>query len=385
MKPGEGVARRRAVYLCPQIGTPDHDRCNALAASGFEVFAVEWPSPKVYRWDLPGEADYAARVFAGRGRWSGLWALLILLGLLLRLRPQLGIVYAYQYPSFFLAAVALRCLGAAVISLNDSRFDDHPRSWWRDAMKRLMLMPYTSFLAATLPARDYLWYFGCRRVELYHCAIDVGRIARDSWQSFAETAFEERYFLTIGRFETEKNQLLLLDGFEAYARDTASPRPLLICGYGSLEGALRARVAASPILRPLVRIVGYVPSREMPNLLGRAIALLLPSRLEVFGIVAIEAMAAGVPPVVAAGCGVAELVQNGVNGLLVDPLSPTSLAWAMRAIVADEAGWDRMSATAREVAPIADVGVFVDLIERALRQRRARRSGWLVPTWIRGR
>ena len=59
------------------------------------------------------------------------------------------------------------------------------------------------------------------------------------------------------------------------------------------------------------------------------------SRLEAFGIVALEAMATGKPVVVADIPGVREVIEDGREGLLTDPVNPQDLAEKIRRLVED--------------------------------------------------
>jgi glycosyltransferase involved in cell wall biosynthesis len=63
--------------------------------------------------------------------------------------------------------------------------------------------------------------------------------------------------------------------------------------------------------------------------------LVLPSQAEGFGLVLIEAMAAGVPVVATNVSGIRDVVKDGQTGLLVDVNDPTGLARAMHEIIAD--------------------------------------------------
>jgi glycosyltransferase involved in cell wall biosynthesis len=71
--------------------------------------------------------------------------------------------------------------------------------------------------------------------------------------------------------------------------------------------------------------------------LARIDLLVLPSEAEGFGLVLIEAMAAGVPVVATEVAGICDVVKNGVTGLLVPVASPAALAGAIRRVAEDEA------------------------------------------------
>lgn len=65
-----------------------------------------------------------------------------------------------------------------------------------------------------------------------------------------------------------------------------------------------------------VRLTGRLAPEQVRAELGRAHAFVSPARLEAFGIAALEARASGLPVIALRGSGVAELVEDGVTGLL---------------------------------------------------------------------
>ncbi|WP_177154380.1 glycosyltransferase, partial [Actinosynnema pretiosum] len=112
-----------------------------------------------------------------------------------------------------------------------------------------------------------------------------------------------------------------------------------------------------------VRLVGCVPRSAMASLLRSADAVVCAARTQPFGIVALEAMACGVP-VVATSVGVlAEIVVDHVTGVLVPPGSPAALARALRKLLGDDlrlsaygaAGYERVLARHTSTALAGEV------------------------------
>src|SRR5690606_25681297 len=83
------------------------------------------------------------------------------------------------------------------------------------------------------------------------------------------------------------------------------------------------------------------------DLMGGALGLLLPSRLEGLPMVPAEAMAAGLPVIASAVGAVSEVVEEGVTGLLIRPADPAALAEAMRRLVGDRHLRERLSIESR--------------------------------------
>jgi glycosyltransferase involved in cell wall biosynthesis len=69
-----------------------------------------------------------------------------------------------------------------------------------------------------------------------------------------------------------------------------------------------------------------LPHGQTLALMGAAAAFVLPSRIESFAIVLLEAGALGTPVIATEICGVGELIEDGVHGALVPPEDPEALA-----------------------------------------------------------
>lgn len=78
-----------------------------------------------------------------------------------------------------------------------------------------------------------------------------------------------------------------------------------------------------------VRLTGFLSDEQRDRLYMVADCTVFPSRYEPFGIVALEAMAAGTPLVVSHVGGLGSVVTNGVTGITVDPEDVEALAWGI--------------------------------------------------------
>lgn len=148
--------------------------------------------------------------------------------------------------------------------------------------------------------------------------------------------------LFVGRLVYYKGVHVLLDAMAACAGS------LVIVGEGPLEPALRTYVAEKG-LDSRVLFAGRVSERDLPAYYRACDVLVLPSiaRTEAFGVVQIEAMAAG-RPVVSTNLptGVPWVNCHGVSGLVVPPGDRAALAEALTAILADDALRGRLGAGA---------------------------------------
>jgi glycosyltransferase involved in cell wall biosynthesis len=102
---------------------------------------------------------------------------------------------------------------------------------------------------------------------------------------------------------------------------------------------LEAMVAGTP-LAGRVEFLGF--RERVDELIARARVYVQPSRFEPQGLAILEAMAVGVPVVASGVGGVPEVVEDGVNGLLVPPDDPASLAAAIDRLLTDSALAERL-------------------------------------------
>ena len=119
--------------------------------------------------------------------------------------------------------------------------------------------------------------------------------------------------VAVGRFAPEKGFDVLL----AALRDVDAELDVFGAGTEVLTGGS-------------VRGHGARPRAEIADALSRAHALVVPSRREGLGLVALEALAAGRPVIASRVGGLIETVEDGVDGLLVEPDDPVALATALR-------------------------------------------------------
>ncbi|WP_127842817.1 glycosyltransferase family 4 protein [Actinomyces wuliandei] len=138
------------------------------------------------------------------------------------------------------------------------------------------------------------------------------------------------HVVMVGRLSPRKGVDVVLEAV-ALLRRGGTDASLTVCGsvfpgYEWYEEELRRR-AAQPDLAGQVRFLGYV--HPTWPVLETADVVTVPSRAEPFGNTAVEAMHAGRPLVASRVQGLAEVVTDGVTGLLVPPEEPAALAQAL--------------------------------------------------------
>jgi glycogen(starch) synthase len=150
---------------------------------------------------------------------------------------------------------------------------------------------------------------------------------------------------------------------------------LVVAGSGPHDEALRAQARALRLGRS-VCFPGFVGEAELAALAAAADCAVVPSIYEPFGLVALEAAAAGTPLVVADVGGLREFVQPGHTGLRFRPGDAAGLADAVTALLSDQVLARRMARAARAVVT-ADyswdrlAARTAEVYERAAREERA--------------
>lgn len=138
------------------------------------------------------------------------------------------------------------------------------------------------------------------------------------------------HLLYLGRLAEEKGLRLLMAAWDSFGGGAGVP--LVIAGAGPLQDEV-ARWSSG---RSDVRYLGLRTAKECRDLTAQAVAVVVPSAwLETFGLVVVEAMAAGVPAVAAAHGSFVELIEDEVTGLLHRPGDATDLADCLLRISAD--------------------------------------------------
>jgi glycosyltransferase involved in cell wall biosynthesis len=165
-----------------------------------------------------------------------------------------------------------------------------------------------SFVAISETVRARIRDYYGRESEVVYPPVEVDR--------FRILSGPGSYYLAIGRHVAYKRMDVVVDAFNELGL------PLKVAGVGEETPRLRARA------RPNVEFLGPVPDRDLPGLYGNAIALVFAAE-EDFGIVPVEAMAAGRPVVAFGRGGARETVTEGVTGTFFAEQTPESLADAV--------------------------------------------------------
>ncbi len=153
----------------------------------------------------------------------------------------------------------------------------------------------------------------------------------------AQTTNEAQHdFIFCGRLEPGKRPAFAIEVAVRTASLLMRKTRLLIVGAGSMEPAMRA-LALAHADQVDVHFNGFAAQQALPSLYRSAKIFLFPTEADVWGVVANEACAAGLPVIVSPHAGVAdELVMDGRNGF-VRELAPDAWANAAATLLSNDA------------------------------------------------
>jgi len=190
-----------------------------------------------------------------------------------------------------------------------------------------------------------------RRSDVVPCPADTA--------SFEVEQPVGNYFLVMSRLLPYKRVALAIE-----ACNLRGAR-LIVAGTGPDARRLHALASSN------VQFVGHVDEERRVRLIAGARALIIPG-IEDFGLVALEAAAAGRPSVAFAAGGALETIVEGETGLFFREPLAHALAQTLEALEQKSFDRGRMQAHARRFAPEVFRNTFVALIERYLHEFRSR-------------
>lgn len=204
-------------------------------------------------------------------------------------------------------------------------------------------------------------------VDLYPYQNQVGIDIRERY-----SLGNSRLLLSVGRLSHEKNLELMLKSFALIPQENVK---LMLVGTGPAEEALQ-KYAVDLGLSNKVIFTGCVEQEVLLAIYQTADLFLMTSTSETFGLVLIEAMAAGLPVVAVEAKGSKDNVTTGSNGVLT-PEDPVRFAAAAQDLVADDFRRKTMSQAALETAVRYSMehlsGRLIELYGESIEQYEARR------------
>jgi glycosyltransferase involved in cell wall biosynthesis len=342
----------------------------ALAALGHEIVRFGRSSDEIEQWSLPKKASLPVRSIWSREAYRDLKTLLH------RQRPE--VVHVHNTFPLLSAAVLYACRDAripVVATIHNYRLLCANGTFFRDGTLCRDCVPglplpavwhgcYRGSPAATVPVAlamglhrqawrslisAYVFVSGPQRDLLREAGLPSSRVfVRHNLIPRRDRPRSTRTPTVVyaGRLDEAKGVRLLMAGWDRYREKSGAPGLKLVIAGG---GPLGDEVATWASARPSVEVHGTVSGDRCAELISQARAVLLPSAWqETFGLVAVEAMAAGVPPIAAGHGAFTELITPGVDGILFSPGDPAALALAIADIETNPERYEAYGDRARQ-------------------------------------
>ncbi len=169
---------------------------------------------------------------------------------------------------------------------------------------------------------------------------------RSGWRAHYGLDTRATVFVSVGRVERVKRLEVLLQAMRILGREDTH---LAIAGDGTHLEHLKGMAKALGV-GERVRFLGRVPNNELPSLLNSADVFAMPSETETLSIASLEAMACGLPVLLANACALPELVTPGKNGYLFSAGDAVDAAHYMKLLAEQPALRKSMGRASRERA-----------------------------------
>jgi glycosyltransferase involved in cell wall biosynthesis len=244
--------------------------------------------------------------------------------------PEVVFIPGWSNKPALSALIWADAAGVPAILMSDSQAIDFRRSWWKEKIKRSLLIGFSGAIVAGKSHAAYAQQLGVDPQAIRH-GYDV--VDNKYFEEGAEAAraskvqvmqaygLPEKYFIVSARFIEKKNLPLLLEAYARYRNALAGSTAwdLVILGNGELRQQIVDRIRALA-LESNVHLPGFRQYGDLPSYYGLAQALILPSKSEQWGLVVNEAMASRLPVLISERCGSAtDLVKPGLNGFTFAP------------------------------------------------------------------
>lgn len=204
----------------------------------------------------------------------------------------------------------------------------HSTEWW------LTYEAWRIIACSNFMAQEIVHYFAAPLDKVDVIPNSISMQALEQYENIDLSGFREMYarpdehlVFNIGRVVAEKGVQVLVEAVPMVLAEFPQAK-VVIAGRGAMVDELKQRTEELGVSEK-VTFCGFVSDEDRNRLYRVADCAVFPSLYEPFGIVALEAMAAKCPVVVASVGGLQEVVHYPETGITVYPDNPDSLAWGI--------------------------------------------------------
>ncbi len=255
-------------------------------------------------------------------------------------RPDILHAHAALYGGVLAKRLSARRGVPFVLTEHSTDFAQGKHRWWQKHLIAGVLAAADARLAVSPQLRDIL-------LDQYAAQANPTTVVPNILTpAFEQAAPEDTapggpfVFLCVARISAEKNQEGLIRAFaRAFPPGEAGP-DVALHFVGSGDGGPLTRLAGDLGIADRIKVLGLLSAEDTRRAMTAANAVVLPSFVETFGVVVIEALSQGAP-VVATICGGPEGILTPDSGILVPPGDDGAMADALRDMQARSASFDR--------------------------------------------
>ncbi|MGB3903358.1 MAG: glycosyltransferase family 4 protein [Anaerolineae bacterium] len=260
------------------------------------------------------------------------------------------IVHAHEPMTLPVPVVALRHSQAVNVGTFHAYRDRHLIYQYCRSVFQPVFDKLDGKIAVSEAARDTVArYFGGEYVIIPN-GIDANRFGGDHVRPLEQYSDGRLNILFVGRLEPRKGFRYLLQAFRYVKEEFPQARLIVVGAYQKKEMSRHLRYARQHHLTG-VKFVGNVSDEDLPRYYRSCHVFCAPSTgFESFGIVLLEAMAAGKPTVASNIPGYRDIVDDGKDGLLVEPKNEKALGEAIIRVLKDPAMQRTMGENGRRKA-----------------------------------
>ena len=249
-------------------------------------------------------------------------------------------------------------LGDSVYLLSSSPFIQNAARKFLNSWLKWYFGRCDGIIAPSMAASNEISAFTEKHIEVIPTGINPERFAGgDGRRGREDMGLEnEKVILHVGRVVKEKNLDLMIDAAPVVL-DRFPDAKFVIVGEGPYSDELKRRVNDTNVERNFI-FTGFLEDEKLPDYYQAADIFAFPSKYETQGIVALEAMAAGLPVVAARVRALPEVVEDGKCGFLFDADDAGDFAEKM--VMAIEGSRERMSSEAKRIAALYSIEKCTD-------------------------
>lgn len=306
------------------------DRGEHLGVRHVDGITVRYMPTPLPAASLPNLAHFAAKILPSLRSWLSEFR---------RFHPDLLHVHCFGPNGVYATALSTVTRAPLVLSSHGETFMDARDVFERSRILRSTLRASLERAAVVTAVSqsvvdDLSYRFGAKNVRVVANGVPEETIL----ERLSAPVQGVATVFCVGRLEHNK-------GFDLALRalaQLAAPARMVVAGTGTAQHELH-RLAHELGLARRVVFPGQLSADAVTKAMRRASVVVMPSRREAFGIVALEAWAAGVPLVATSLGGPRHFVTDGVDGILVDPTDVAALARAIDYLLANPEGARRMA------------------------------------------